>query len=61
MFTIGQTVTITSQPDPEQAPVTLTGTVSRIWRHGDITVQVPGRIAGTVRTFVRSPESVKAV
>lgn len=54
---IGQTVTFSQGDD---AGTILTGTISRIWRHGDVTIKVPGAIAGTFRTFVRSADSVKA-
>jgi len=53
---VGQTVTF-NQGDEHNTQ--LTGTISRVWRHGDVTVKVPGAIAGTVKTFVRKASEVQ--
>jgi hypothetical protein len=53
---IGQQVTF-NQGDENNTQ--LTGTISRVWRHGDVTIKVPGAIAGTVRTFVRKAAEVQ--
>jgi len=55
---IGQTVTF-DQGDDQHTQ--LTGTISRVWSCGDVTVKVPGAVAGTVKTYVRQASQVRAV
>jgi hypothetical protein len=54
---IGQTVTF-DQGDDQHTQ--LTGTIARIRCGGQlVTIQVPGAVAGTVKTFVRDADRVQ--
>lgn len=53
---VGQTVTF-DQGDEQHTQ--LTGVISRVWSCGDVTIKVPGAIAGTFKTFVRQPSRVQ--